>query len=134
MLQPNVPAWFELPVRDLDRAQSFYERLLGVALQRGPFESEDVRVDQAVFPYGGEPGQASGALVRWDGVYAPSVDGGAVVYLSVADIHALLARAPSLGSEVLLPPRTLPGIGQFAQIRDSEGNRVGLFSPAKAAA
>ena len=128
MLQPSVPAWFEIPVRDLDRAQRFYEGLLDAKLKREPFQSEDMTVDQAVFPYRGAPGDTSGALVRWDGVYTPS-DSGPVVYLSVDDLQPLLERAPALGGAVLLSPQTLPDIGVFAQIRDSEGNRVGLFSP-----
>ena len=68
MLKPNVPAWFEIPARDLDRAQAFYQTLLGVALKRERF-SEDI--DQAIFPAGEKP-NAAGALVRWDEVYAPS--------------------------------------------------------------
>jgi len=127
MLQPSVPAWFEIPVRDLDRAQRFYEGLLDAKLKREPFQSENISVDQAIFPYSGAAQDTSGALVRWDGVYAPS-DSGAVVYLNVADLQPLLERAPALGGDVLLPPQTLPGVGTFAQIRDSEGNRVGLFA------
>ena len=126
MLKPNVPAWFEIPARDLDRAQAFYQTLLGVALKRERF-SEDV--DQAIFPAGGQP-NAAGALVRWDNVYAPSESGGSIVYLNVDDIRPLLERAPELGGAVLLPLTKLhDNIGVFAHIRDSEGNRVGLFSP-----
>ena len=34
MLNPNVPAWFEIPANRLDRAQKFYETILGVQLKR----------------------------------------------------------------------------------------------------
>jgi len=37
MLNPNVPAWFEIPTRDLDRAQRFYEAALDTTLQRQQF-------------------------------------------------------------------------------------------------
>jgi predicted enzyme related to lactoylglutathione lyase len=124
MLKPNVPAWFEIPARDVDRAQTFYQQLLGVSLTRTQING----ADQAIFPYGGKP-NTSGSVIRWDGVYEPSDRLGSIVYLHVDDIRPVLERVTQVGGEVLLPPQTLPdNIGSFAHIRDSEGNRVGLFS------
>jgi len=34
MLQPSVPAWFEIPARDMDRAVRFYEAVLEASLVR----------------------------------------------------------------------------------------------------
>lgn len=68
MLQPNVPAWFEIPALDLDRAVRFYETVLAARLAReqmGPMA-------MAVFPYE-KPG-SSGALVKADG-FVPAVTG-----------------------------------------------------------
>jgi len=33
MLQPSVPAWFEIPSADLDRAVRFYEKVLDMFAQ-----------------------------------------------------------------------------------------------------
>jgi predicted enzyme related to lactoylglutathione lyase len=67
--------------------------------------------------------------VRAEG-YEPAV-AGTVVYLNLEDIRPALGRVAKAGGEVLLPLTELPeGMGVFAQIRDTEGNRVGLFSPA----
>lgn len=124
MLKPNVPAWFEIPARDVDRAQRFYQELLGVDLIRTQING----ADQAIFPYGGKP-NASGSVIRSDGLYEPSDRLGSVVYLHVENIDPALARVGQIGGAVLLPPQALPdNIGRFAHIRDSEGNRVGLFS------
>ncbi|HEV8632348.1 MAG TPA: VOC family protein [Thermoanaerobaculia bacterium] len=123
MLQPSVPAWFEIPTKDLDRATRFYEALFDAKLMR----EEMGPMAMAVFPF--EKPHPSGALVRAEG-YQPSTTG-AVVYLNVADIRPVLARVPKAGGEVLLPLTKLPDEGGvFAQVRDSEGNRVGLFSRA----
>lgn len=123
MLQPAVPAWFEIPARDLERAVGFYEKLLATSLNReemGPMK-------MAVFPH--QKPQPTGAVVAADG-YEPS-QSGTVVYLSLDDIRPALARVEKAGGKVLLPLTNLPdGMGVFAQLRDSEGNRVGLFSPA----
>ena len=124
MLKPNVPAWFEIPVSNLDRAQQFYEDLLDVELRRELVGD----TAQAIFPYGGPP-HASGALVRWNHDHAPARDAGTIVYLSVADIRPLLVRASERDIEILQPPTPVPGTPVvFTHLRDSEGNRVGFAS------
>ena len=123
MLQPSVPAWFEIPAADLDRAVRFYEKVLATTLVR----TEMGPMRMAVFPH--EKPQPTGAVVHADG-YRPAGDG-TVVYLNLDDIRPALARVPQAGGAVVLPVTELPdGMGIFAQLRDSEGNRVGLFSPA----
>lgn len=123
MLQPTVPAWFEIPARDLDRAVRFYESVLKAKLTA----SEMGPMKMAVFPH--EKPAPSGAVVHAAG-YEPAATG-TVVYLSLDDIRPVLDRVPKFGGEVLLPLTKLPDdVGVFAQIRDTEGNRVGLFSAA----
>jgi predicted enzyme related to lactoylglutathione lyase len=121
MIQKSVPAWFEIPASDFERAVGFYEKLLDIELKResmGPMQL-------AVFP--NEKPHPTGALVAGNGA-APST-AGSVIYLNLDDIRPALARAPKFGAEVLVPLTQLPDeIGVFAQIRDSEGNRVGLYS------
>ena len=124
MLNPNVPAWFEIPADDLDRAQRFYETILAQPLRRENFGGTDI----AVFPRGDQP-NATGALIRHDEIQ-PSVQG-SIVYLSVDDLRPVLERAQAHGGDTLVGRTALPaGMGYFAQLRDSEGNRVGLWSPA----
>jgi predicted enzyme related to lactoylglutathione lyase len=123
MLEPTVPAWFEIPAADLDRAVRFYEQVLAARLTR----EEMGPMTMAVFPH--EKPHPTGALVRSEG-YEPAT-AGTVVYLNLSDIRPALERVPTAGGEVTLPLTALPeGMGVFAQIRDTEGNRVGLFSRA----
>lgn len=123
MLNPNVPAWFEIPTHDLDRAQAFYENVLGVQLKRQNFGGGEM----AVFQGGGKP-NSGGALVRMEQC-EPSLHG-STVYLSLVDIRPALERIAKQGGDVFVPRTELPdGIGYFAQFGDCEGNRVGLWSP-----
>lgn len=123
MLNPNVPAWFEIPTDDLDRAQQFYETVLAQPLQRANFGGSDM----AVLRGGGKP-NSSGALIAMEDC-RPSVQG-SVVYISVDNLVPVLARAQAHGGDTLVPRTALPeGMGYFAQFRDCEGNRVGLWSP-----
>ena len=79
----NVVSWFELPTRDLERARSFYEHVLGVELtlqELGPLR-------MAWFPmHQGAPG-ATGSLVQAE-AYEPSHKG-SLVYLSLQSLTAL---------------------------------------------
>jgi predicted enzyme related to lactoylglutathione lyase len=117
----NVAVWFEIPAYDLDRAVAFYEELFAVRLRRETMAG----VELAIFP-GGQPG-VSGAVVKGT-PYRPGE--GPVIYLdSSGRLDAMLARVPGLGGTVAVPKTALPeGMGAFAHIIDSEGNRVGLHT------
>lgn len=122
MLNSVVTNWFEIPVNEMERAVSFYDALLGTQLQAEPFGGMEL----AVFPYDASQ-HVTGALMKWEHA-APSMHG-STVYLSVADVAQVLARVEAAGGEVILPRTVLPeGRGAYAQIKDSEGNRVGLWS------
>jgi len=123
MLNPNVPAWFEIPTEDLGRAQQFYETVFAQPLKREKFGSGDMVVLR-----GGAKPNSGGALVAFEDV-RPSVQG-SIVYISVDNLTPVLERAQAHGGDTLVPRTALPeGMGYFAQFRDCEGNRVGLWSP-----
>jgi uncharacterized protein len=117
--------WFEIPVRDMDRAQRFYETLFHRPLRR---EAMGPETTLAIFDY--EPGTSVGGCL-YAGAKAPApTTQGTVVYLSAEpSLNAVLARLPEAGGKVLVPRTELPeGMGAFAHVEDSEGNRVGLHS------
>ena len=121
----NAISWFEIPTRDLDAAQAFYQALLACTMRResmGPSEG-------AVFPYDGEG--VGGALICGPSAGVPA-SGGALVYLDCSpSLDAALRRAASAGGQVLLPRQALPpGMGFFAHVRDPDGNTVGLHAEA----
>jgi hypothetical protein len=118
----NVVAWFEIPASDLDRAVGFYEKIFAKTLKResmGPMQ-------MAVFPYQ-QPG-VSGAIVQ-GGPYQPGAGKGTVIYVDCdGHLDAVLGRVKSAGGEIALGKTELPGMGAYAHILDTEGNRVGLHS------
>ena len=115
--------WFELPARDLDRAQAFYEKLLASTLRREAMGDKQL----AVFAYS-DTG-VGGCLMAGTNVAAPSAEG-ALVYLNAGpSLDATLARVAAAGGRITTPKVQLPdGMGCFAHIADSEGNRVGLHA------
>jgi uncharacterized protein len=122
MSEHNIVAWFEIPSADFDRAVGFYERIFAKKLKReamGPMQL-------AVFPYE-RPG-VSGAVVKGS-PYEPGQSRGTVVYLDCdGQLDAVLDRVAAAGGEIAVPKTELPGMGAYAHILDTEGNRVGLHA------
>ncbi|MEO0361367.1 MAG: VOC family protein [Pseudomonadota bacterium] len=122
----NPVGYFEIPVRDLDRAAAFYEAVFDCALERATIDGYEM----ALFPAAdGAPG-ATGALAVGDD-YVPSEDG-ALVYFTVADIDATVARATECGGRVIYPTKSIGEAGFVAEIGDGEGNRIALHQAAGA--
>lgn len=122
---PHAVTWFEIPVRDLSRAQAFYEQMLGITMKRETMGSEQM----ALFP--GDEQSVYGCLNLGAEPVAPSMAGTRVYLNAAPSIDAALARVPAAGGHVHTPKVALPpGMGFFAHVADSEGNVVGLHAMA----
>ncbi len=120
--QMNSVVWFEIPVNDMARAQKFYEAVFGV--KTTPDEMGPMKM--AMLPWAqGAPG-AAGALVQGPGL-TPS-HAGTVVYFSVDEIDAALAKVNKNGGKTLVPRTSIGEHGFFAHFEDTEGNRVALHA------
>ncbi len=121
-VKTHIANWFEIPVKDLDRASKFYEKVFDVKLSR-----EDMAgLKMAMFPFTqGAPG-APGSLVQAE-YYVPSHEG-TVVYFSVEDIPETLRRINANGGKTLMPKTAIGQYGFIAQYEDTEGNRLALHS------
>ena len=121
----NSITWFEIPVTDLDRAMAFYATVTGRSLTRMDFMVTGQQ--DAVFDATDEA-DLKGALVKSDRIL-PSAQG-SLVYLNVGTgLDQCLTRATQAGGSVVQPKTALPpGMGFFAHIIDTEGNRVGVHA------
>lgn len=120
----NIATWFELPVNDMPRAKAFYRNVL-----RAEFKDEEMNGLQiAIFT--AEPGVVSGMLVLGES-YQPSETGAVVYFNGGSDLSVPLARAEQHGGSMIVPKTAIHDgeCGYFALFVDSEGNRVGLYSP-----
>jgi predicted enzyme related to lactoylglutathione lyase len=98
----------EIPAQDADRAQSFYEQLVGWEFNQA-MEGMDYRM--------ADLGEGQGAAT-WP---AEGGESGLRVYFGVDDIDASLAKARELGGEAE-EKAPVPGMGWFAACKDPEGN------------
>jgi len=121
----NAISWFEIPVADLDRAQRFYETVLAQPLRREDFDGETL----ALLPF---ERPAPGGCLQAGANASAAPASGIRIYLECGpDIDAVLRRVETAGGQVVAPKAALPrGLGFIAHLRDTEGNEVGLHSPA----
>jgi hypothetical protein len=120
MTVTSTITWFEIPAADFGRAVRFYESIFA-----SPLQHMAEWPNLAIFPYQ-RPG-VSGAIAYGDG-HRPSSDG-VVIYLNCdGRIDEILGRVEKAGGAIVQPKSHLPSVGYVAQIRDSEGNRLGLHA------
>jgi uncharacterized protein len=121
---PGFVGWVDLTVEDAPRVRDFYREVVG-------WETSDVDMggysDYWMLPPGGSGPVAGVCHARGANAALPPVW---LVYITVADLEHALARCRELGGEVLTPPRTTPGYGSYAVIRDLAGAVAALFQAA----
>ncbi|WP_339794787.1 VOC family protein [uncultured Imperialibacter sp.] len=120
----NAINWFEIPVKDFDRAKSFYEKVLDATMETMTMES--MGMTMAFFPADWENGVGGGIAF---GPGSEPSDKGALVYLNGGDdLTTPLSRVEKAGGKVIVPKTSLGPNGFMAQFIDTEGNRVAFHS------
>jgi predicted enzyme related to lactoylglutathione lyase len=121
----NPVGWFEIYVKDLERARAFYEAVLAVKL--AALESPDSSVGRMwAFPMEHEAAGASGALVSMQG-QQPSGNG-TIVYFTCDDCAVEARRVPASGGKIMKDKFAIGPYGFIALVVDPDGNVVGLHS------
>lgn len=123
-MERHVLGWFEIPVKDFERAKNFYETILGIEMQ-----TESLDGTQMAFfpPFNGMP---PGCLTN-DEHLTSSDSKGPLLYLSAGtDLTELLDKVEPAGGKVLQGKKPVsPEYGFYALFLDTEGNKLGMVSP-----
>lgn len=125
MVFKNAISWFEIPTRDLNRAQKFYETVFEIQMM--PLDLAQIKM--RMFPLE-DPMGIGGALVYNADFYKSSATDGPLVYLNGnPDVQIFLDRIEKAGGKILVPKTQIsPEYGYMAMFLDTEGNRVALHS------
>jgi predicted enzyme related to lactoylglutathione lyase len=109
---PGKLVHVEIKAGDVDRAQGFWSSVFGWEISPSGMPGMDYRL----FRTGEDQG---GGLMAGD---AGSLD----VYFDTDDIDATIGKVRSGGGEAS-DKRPIPGIGWFANCKDTEGNAFNLY-------
>jgi len=116
----NPVFYFEIPVKDLDRAIRFYNKVFNFEFSKTIIDGNEM----ALFPCNEQGSGVSGALVK-GGIYKPTIEG-VIIYFRTKQIEENLILAEKNGGEVLYPKTSNGALGFVAEFKDSEGNRIAL--------
>lgn len=124
MIQKNAISWFEIPTKDLNRAQKFYEEIFDIKMTPLDLENFQMRMFPIEAPTG-----VGGALCYSES-HKPSETDGALIYLNGnPDVQNVLNKVQKAGGKVLVPKTQIsPEYGYMAVLIDTEGNRIALHS------
>ena len=121
----NPVGWFEIYVKDMDRAKRFYEGMLGFKLEK--LESPDPSLQMWSFPSDRNGQGSSGALAKMEG--GPSGGNtGTIVYFECDDCATEAGRVKANGGKVTKGKSSIGQYGFIALVTDTENNVVGLHS------
>ena len=115
--------WFEIPVKNFNRAKTFYETIFGTTMQ--PMEAMGMK--SAFFPADLQNGDIGGCLIEGKG-YEPA-NKGSLIYLNGGDdLSDILSKVEQAGGKVTMTKTGIGPNGFMAHFEDTEGNKVGLHS------
>ena len=121
----NPVTWFEIYVKDMERAKAFYEKTLGLKLQKLETPAKEI-TEMWSFPMGKDSYGATGALVKMaDG---PTGVGGTMVYFECEDCAVEAKKVRENGGKIMKDKFAIGQHGFIALGNDSEGNMIGLHS------
>jgi len=118
----NSINWFEIPVKDFNRAKKFYETLFGEKIQ----EMSHPEYKYGILPCDMQKG-VGGAIVQGEG-FEPSMTGSMIYLNGGDDLSGPLSRIEAAGGKILLPKTSIGENGFMAHFVDSEGNKMSLHS------
>lgn len=121
----NAISWFEIPATDLNRAQAFYETILGIKMTKLDLANIKMRL----FPIDDDQG-IGGSICDSGGFHKPSPTDGPLLYLNAnPDVQHVLDKVEKAGGKILVPKTQITEeFGYMAVINDTEGNRIAFHS------
>lgn len=115
----GVPSWVDIGTPQLGPALSFYAELFG-------WTGEDMGEDAGHYTIVSKDGKSVAAI-------SPAQDPGPprwTMYINVADLDAVAAKATSAGGTVIVAPMDVMGAGRMAIFADTTGAVVAAWQPA----
>lgn len=122
---------FEMPYKDSKRTAAFYANVFGWKMQdAGEAMGHYMTAATAESDAKGHPtvpGVINGGFYPQDAAKeatAPSL------VIAVDNVQESMKKVKDAGGTVLGEPHTIPGIGIYVSITDTEGNRISMLQPA----
>lgn len=123
---PNRVIHFEIQADNVDRASKFYSEVLGWKIE------QMMSADKGGMNYWGITTGKTGTPGINGGLYERPKDDKITTYdctVEVEDLDKTIAAVKKSGGKIMKEKDEIPGVGWFAMVTDTEGNRFGLMQP-----
>lgn len=118
----NPIRWFEIYVKNMKRAKSFYQQVFNVEFSQLPFSEGEMWA----FPSNPEKWGCSGTLVHMPGLEPSGVS--TIVYFGSDDCSKEEKRILSAGGTIHKSKMSIGQYGYIVLAIDTEGNMIGVHS------
>ena len=117
MTTPGNTGWIAYSGPDSAAARAFYGDVVGWNIAEIPMKD----------------GSSHPAIMVGDGPIGgfnpmPSDKGSWMIYVTVEDVDAAVAKAKEAGGKVISAPTDMPGVGRMSTIEDPQGGRISLIT------
>jgi|SRR6185312_10367149 len=127
--------WFEIPVKSLDRAMNFYSQLLGITIARiklyqteyGVFDKNQTGIGGTLKVDESKVGKGA-TLFFFVNVLSDAMDTAIACGGKIILEKTLLKQVDEHGKTILAHNLIDNQVGYYAEILDSEGNQIALYS------
>ena len=127
---------FEIPYSEKGRMESFYSSVFGWQFSDSPAPGESpytfaitTEVDETTFMPKASGGINGGTYQRGpdDGTHSHSP----LIVIEVESCAQRIQDVVAAGGTAVMGPHDIPGMGVYGQVKDTEGNFIGLWEPAQ---
>lgn len=123
-MKANPIVWFEIYVKDMERAKRFYEAVFETKLEI--LKSPLPELEMWQFPSAMNANGAPGALVKMKDMEASG--NGTIIYFHCDDCAVEERRVAKFGGRIERPKTSIGEYGKISLVYDTEGNMIGLHS------
>jgi predicted enzyme related to lactoylglutathione lyase len=127
--ESNALTWFEIPVKNLERARAFYETILDIkmeTMEEGNPEEKTVFFPRKPKTIMAKSGIVSGSLVKAKRL-KPSANGPLIYLNAYPSIRKVIDRIEAAGGKLVMDKTKIPA-GMIAVFTDTEGNKLALHA------
>ena len=123
--EPGALCWAELTTKNPKAAEAFYTGLFGWSAKHS---APAAVMQYTEFSVGGHP--AVGMMAMPENM-PPHVPSYWMPYFQVADLDASIAKAQSLGANVMIGPQPIPDGARFVILQDPQKAMFALYQPSR---
>jgi predicted enzyme related to lactoylglutathione lyase len=125
-MKKNIICWFEIYVKDIHRARTFYTNVLGEKINE-VVETPQLKI--ASFATGKDGSIVSGALIEMEGTKAGDEKAvNTIVYFPTDDCTVSEKKVAEAGGKILKSKFPVDAPGYCSLCIDTEANLIGFFS------